>query len=334
MKFLNRSLLARWFFRGAALLPWTVLWKISGVVADAPLGRRLVEILISSQRRVRLRQTIQTVLRVCQSQGKNQDSVQAELRLAYLNELLWGVLFCRFASLGGGPGPQWLQVVGENHLEEMLRRRRPFILLGSHLGVGRAIPCWMGLRGVETFSIEAIDMFPWLDIPRPPSLTVRTTTDGFGARLAIEAVRVLRSGGVVHITGDSLHSGSQRSEPQTWHGMQMDVPVTFAKMAIEQSANVISYFCRFERDGRVRLEFRPLLQTGAERKSTGMPADPEAVRELVGQYLRLWQEEADAAPGNIRHPFLKHSPPLAGHPGWVGRAPKQEGKGLPRASSR
>jgi len=281
-----------------ARYPWPLVWWTFHKLSGTALGKRWLDRLLPGRSR-----KCDILRQICQKLGLTEKQTQLECQRLY-DTALNRVLMAQLPRLSKEALQRRYLVEGWQHFADEHSAGRPVILAGSHFGVGRVFPAWLARQGIRVLSIEGVDELELMGAPRPEGLLVRGNRGEFTAQHLLEALRLLGTGGCVHITGDHLVNGKQRSRPMSWCGLELDYPLGLPTLALLSGAVIVPYFVTLidsgSNAGNVRVEFKP--------KITPPPSggfDPaqrrNAILSLSGEYARVLMAEGEKSPGNLLH---------------------------------
>ncbi len=195
----------------------------------------------------------------------------------------------------------WFPITGVEHLHKALSAGLGVVLVNAHFGGGRLVPLVLVRAGYEVLTIEyrhiLSDVGAEVDLA---GLTVVELRNTFKARAAIQAVRRLREGKIVHLAGDGFDTKAVDSVRLEFFGRRRLLAIGFAEMALETGAAVLPLFAPFDDRGRVHVEILEPLDPGGETLDRGQRIDG-----MVRQYVRLLEQRWQGDFGNVNRFFLK-----------------------------
>lgn len=195
----------------------------------------------------------------------------------------------------------WFPMTGLDRLERALGTGKGVILLNAHFGGGRLVPLILVHLGFEILSIEYRDRMSELGATVDRErLTVIPLRDAFMARVAMQAVRRLRAGKIVHLAGDGFDTTAIDAIRQDFLGRRRRFTKGFAEMAVETGAAVLPLFAPFDDRGRVQIEILEPLDPGSEAVERN-----RRIEGMVRQYVQLLEERWKTDFGNVNTPFLE-----------------------------
>jgi len=189
---------------------------------------------------------------------------------------------------------RWVHFEGVEHLEKARSTGRGVILAGSHYGAAGTLKILLARFGLDLLSIGVArggrPRGPWRH-GRTFWLTDRSN-EALLLRALVEARRVLRHGGGVHLAADSPIGRS--GVEVAFLGRPRRFPTGFASLSCTTGAPVVPVFALLAADGRISVEFRPALT----------PADPgrpraERLEMLVRQYAECLERQWQADPALV-----------------------------------
>ncbi len=195
----------------------------------------------------------------------------------------------------------WFPMTGVEHLEKALAVGRGVVLVNAHFGGGRLVPLVLVRSGFEVLTIEyrhiLSEVGADVDLDRLTVIELRKT---FKARAAIQAVRRLREGKIVHLAGDGFDTTAVDAVRLEFFGRKRLFANGFAEMAMETGAAVLPLFAPFDDRGRVHVEILEPLDPGNQALDRNQRIDG-----MVRQYARLLEQRWQSDFGNVNRFFLK-----------------------------
>jgi lauroyl/myristoyl acyltransferase len=273
-------------------IPWKVLWGTTRVCTRTALGRWIWERYFPVAKRRR-----KFVSQLCDFLDLHSVARRGEILRVYPNTLVETVM-CQMARMTVDERSARFRVEGREILETELAAKRPVMLLGSHFGINRVLPLWIALEGIQLVSIEWRNKVRDMEIQVGDNLRVLEMQGAFRARPTLEALRWLRDGGVVHMTGDNLRHDIEQSREFHWQGYRLTVPMGFAQIAIKARATVIPYFCQFDDLGVAQIRFLSPLQIPGDTDHPDPCVSVEREAILAEQFLQVLTREFAKTPGD------------------------------------
>lgn len=277
-----------------ARIPWPCLWGVGSLLCRTRWGRRWIawrggieqEVLTSAQQ-------------LFDSMRLPPDRVQEEWTRVYLNALFEGILVARVATLSPRQFALQFEVEGWERLEAERAAGRPVILGGSHFGVPRLVALGCTRHGVEVTSLEHDDLLALMGAPKPAGYTVLEVGKGFNAQTTSRALRHLRSGGCVQVTGDRQREQPEpRSYWRTFHGVSRQYAQGMARLSLLSGAAILPSFCTLQPGGRVRIEITPAIRPPTPPAPAGTPERDAQIGELIHRFATAHEAAIEKTPGN------------------------------------
>lgn len=192
---------------------------------------------------------------------------------------------------------------GFQHVQEAVDSGRGGILLMSHLGNWEVSAHLLKGKGMKLLLYvgekhkEQIERIQKESLSGRGVRVVAAAPDASSPFDLVEAVRFLREGGLVSMTGDRLWHASQRAVPVPFAGREARLPETPHLFSLLAGAPILPFFVFREAKGRYRIRvFPPWTVAAASRKDR-----EEAVRRSVRDYARILEEEARRNPDQWYH---------------------------------
>jgi len=279
-----------------ARYPWPLVWWTFHKLSGTALGKRWLDRLLPGRSR-----KCDILRQICQQLGLTEKQTQLECQRLY-DTALNRVLMAQLPRLSKEALQRRYLVEGWQHFADEHSAGRPVILAGSHFGVGRVFPAWLARQGIRVLSIEGVDELELMGASRPEGLLVRVNRGEFTAQHLLEALRVMGAGGCVHITGDHLVNGQQRSRTMRWCGFEVDYPLGLPTLSLLSGAVIVPYFVSLIASGsdrgRVRVEFKPKI-TPPSSRGLDPTQRQDAILALSEEYARVLMAESEKTPGNL-----------------------------------
>ncbi len=198
-------------------------------------------------------------------------------------------------------------VVGRDHLDEALGRKRGVVLLCNHFGSHMMPAHWLMREGypLRLFMERPRHISKFLsrqfDTDGPTGqrklFISRKATPNEAAGSIIRASRVLKSEMILMIAGDVRWSGPQNS-PAEFLGRRHTFSNTWVKLAAMTGAPIVPVFCRIDDDGAYQLEFQaPYTISPGE-------TDAEQVANWVQRFLLTIETQVERYPANSNEYFF------------------------------
>jgi len=201
---------------------------------------------------------------------------------------------------------------GFPYLEEAVTSGRGGVLLMSHLGNWEVSAHLLKGKGMKLLLYvgekhrEQIERMQKQSLSERGVRIVTASPDAASPFDLVEAIRFLREGGLVSMTGDRLWHASQRSVPAVFAGRETLLPETPHLFSLLSGAPILPFFVYREAGGRYRIRVGPpWTVNAASRKDRD-----DAVRHSVQAYARILEEEARSHPDQWYHfeDFLGEEP--------------------------
>ncbi len=192
---------------------------------------------------------------------------------------------------------------GFHYLEEAVASGRGGVLLMSHLGNWEVSAHLLKGKGMKLLLYvgekhrEQIERMQKKSLSERGVRLVTASPDAASPFDLVEAIRFLREGGLVSMTGDRLWHESQRSIPASFAGHDTLLPETPHLFSLLSGAPILPFFVYREARGRYCIRVSPPWTVkAASRKDRD-----EAVRRSVQAYARILEEETRRHPDQWYH---------------------------------
>ncbi len=192
---------------------------------------------------------------------------------------------------------------GFHYLEEAVASGQGGVLLMSHLGNWEVSAHLLKDKGMKLLLYVGEKHREQIERMQKQSLSERgvqimtASPDAASPFDLVEAIRFLREGGLVSMTGDRLWHESQRSVPVAFAGREALLPETPHLFSLLSRAPILPFFVYREAGGRYRIRVSPPWTVkAASRKDRD-----EAVRRSAQTYARILEEEARSHPDQWYH---------------------------------
>jgi lauroyl/myristoyl acyltransferase len=192
---------------------------------------------------------------------------------------------------------------GFRHIREAAASGRGGVLLMSHLGNWEISAHLLKGKGMKLLLYVGEKHREQIERMQKESLSgrgvriVTATPDRTSPFDLVEAIRFLREGGLVSMTGDRLWHRSQRAVPVSFAGHDALLPETPHLFSLLSGAPILPFFVYREAGGRYRIRVHePWNVTAASRRDRD-----GAVRRSAQAYSRILEEEARRHPDQWYH---------------------------------
>ncbi|NPU83518.1 MAG: lysophospholipid acyltransferase family protein [Syntrophaceae bacterium] len=192
---------------------------------------------------------------------------------------------------------------GFHYLEEAVASGRGGVLLMSHLGNWEVSAHLLKGKGMKLLLYvgekhrEQIERMQKQSLSERGIRLVTASPDAASPFDLVEAIRFLREGGLVSMTGDRLWHESQRSVPAVFADHETLLPETPHLFSLLSGAPILPFFVYRKAGGRYRIRVSPPWTV----KATSRKDRDKAVRRSVQAYARILEEEARSHPDQWYH---------------------------------
>ena len=201
---------------------------------------------------------------------------------------------------------------GFHYLEEAIASGRGGVLLMSHLGNWEISAHLLKGKGMKLLLYvgekhrEQIERMQKQSLSERGVRLVTASPDAASPFDLVEAIRFLREGGLVSMTGDRLWHESQRSVAVAFAGHEALLPETPHLFSLLSGAPILPFFVYREARGRYRIR----VSTPWTVKAVSRKDRDEVVRRSAQTYARILEEEARSHPDQWYHfeDFLGEEP--------------------------
>lgn len=240
------------------------------------------------------------------------DSERNRFQRLFTGQIVQFLLWQKLVGMKQAEFDRWFAVDGLEKAEASVRAGKGVMLVASHFGQARLGPPLLARSGIDLTALVPTDFQDMLAIAPEHRFEAIELTDRPGMQALVQSQRLLRSGGVVHTTGDGLRGSRQEAYP--FLDGQRPFAASFAHLALGAGAACHPVFVRADADGRIVMTIEPAL-TVAE----GEGASPERIDAMVTAYARLLEERWRTDFGNVP----AHSLRLYAD-GWVRNGPIED----------
>jgi hypothetical protein len=162
------------------------------------------------------------------------------------------------------------------------------MLIASHWGLGRLAPPLLVKHGIDLTAMAPFDFQTLLGIEGPGRGPVIELTKVSDVRALVAAQRLLRSGRVVHSTGDGLRGGKK----SLFRFLDTDRPFSrsFAVLALQAQVPCFPVFVRADGAGTIILDIGEAIVPQAVGTTPGERSE-SIVRAYVTLLEQRWRED-------------------------------------------
>ncbi|WP_419409107.1 hypothetical protein [Primorskyibacter sp. 2E107] len=206
-------------------------------------------------------------------------------------------IMTHYAAIPAADIPNRVRLEGLEHLDSARASGRPVCLLNGHVGPGQIVPYLLSRLGIPITHLGAKNVFAFLDLPGHAAIECQTT-DSFHLRTVATGIAALRSGRVLHTTGDGLQGSS--GKPRPFLGKMRPVPEGYAYMIAQTAAVALPIFSSLDRNGKLRITCHapiPDLPKDAPRQAR--------IDHIISHYLRVLEDVWLSDFGNVEDRFVR-----------------------------
>lgn len=192
------------------------------------------------------------------------------------------------------------EVVGRDHLDDALARKRGLILLGNHFGMHMHPSHWLFREGypLRLFMERPRNVSRYLaeqfrtsgPLGQEKLFISRRSTPGEAAGSILRAMQILKAGMILQLAGDVRWEGPHTA-PAEFLGSTYLFSTTWVVLAAMTGVPVVPVFCRPIEAGRYLIEFAEPFRVPADAARSGRAGEHvQRGLDLIVEQVRLYPE--------------------------------------------